>query len=126
MKEYLTNLLGNAGCEALSPTIEAMSHSVLGMSTAATILASVAVFFLVVLCVSCATAFFILFLTKTGIRDRIVATAPKLISELFSCDFCLSWWTGLLLCIIMAIMSGDWAMLIAAACTAPIARRLVA
>ena len=52
-----------------------------------------------------ATAFVILFISKTGIRDRIVERAPELISKMFGCDFCLSFWTALIIAVIAWIFS---------------------
>lgn len=40
--------------------------------------------------IALAAAFVILLIGKLGIRDNIIAKAPKLISQLFDCDFCLS------------------------------------
>lgn len=52
-----------------------------------------------------ATAFVILFISKIGIRDRIIERAPKLISEMFGCDFCLSFWTAVAIAVIAWIFS---------------------
>ena len=47
-----------------------------------------------------ATAFVILVISKIGVRDRIIERAPKLISKMFGCDFCLSFWTALIIAVI--------------------------
>lgn len=40
------------------------------------------------------SAFFILLLSKLGLRDKIVLKAPLFISKAFDCGFCLSFWTS--------------------------------
>jgi hypothetical protein len=48
------------------------------------------------------SAFILLFITKIGLRERIIIHSSQLLSELFDCDFCLSWWVNLV------IMLGLW------------------
>lgn len=64
----------------------------------------------------------ILFITKTGAREYIQVHAPKLISQMFSCDFCLSWWLCLLLAICFSIGTGNPVIILCAFCSTPIAR----
>lgn len=45
-------------------------------------------------------SFILLFMEKTGLRNYIINKSPILISKLFSCDFCLSFWT----CLFFAIL----------------------
>ena len=61
--------------------------------------------------ISSSAAFAILFAERLGIRDKIVAEAPKLISQLFECDFCLSFWTSLILAIILAIIFNEMSII---------------
>lgn len=75
--------------------------------------------------ISLTAAFFILLIGKMGLRDEIIARAPKLISEMFSCDFCLSFWTSLVLAIAMAIVLGDTGILIIPILSTPIIRVLL-
>lgn len=50
--------------------------------------------------ISLASAFIILFIGKIGLRDYVISHSPvKLISQLFSCDFCLSFWVSLFISI---------------------------
>lgn len=46
-------------------------------------------------------AFVILFLARTGAREWLEVHSPRLLAEMFSCDFCLSWWTCLILAIVL-------------------------
>ena len=75
--------------------------------------------------VACVSAFGILLIGKLGIRDEIITRAPKLISELFSCDFCLSFWFSLILAIILAIFFREIIVLFVPIVSTPIARILL-
>lgn len=75
--------------------------------------------------IACVSAFIILFAGKTGIRDEIIARAPKLISQMFGCDFCLSFWTSLILAIILAIFFGEMSIILIPIVSTPITRILI-
>lgn len=75
-------------------------------------------------------SFIVLFLGRfafrgTSLRDWVVLKAPRLISEAFSCDFCLCWWICLILSLLSAPFFGWWAVISAPVAT-PVARALVA
>lgn len=72
-----------------------------------------------------AAAFVILLIGKLGIRDNIIAKAPKLISQLFDCDFCLSFWTSLILAIILAIFFNEMSIIFIPIISTPITRILI-
>lgn len=48
-------------------------------------------------------AFIILFITKIGLRDWVQVHGSELVNKLFSCQFCLSFWIGLLISCILLI-----------------------
>lgn len=75
--------------------------------------------------IACISAFIILFAGKTGMRDEIIARAPKLISQLFNCDFCLSFWTSFILAIILAIFFNEIRLLFIPIVSTPITRILI-
>lgn len=75
--------------------------------------------------ISLTAAFFILLIGKMGLRDEVIARAPKLISEMFSCDFCLSFWTSLVLAISLAIAFSNTDILIIPILSTPIVRSLL-
>ena len=75
--------------------------------------------------IALAAAFAILLSGKLGIRDNIVAKAPKLISQLFDCDFCLSFWTSVILAIILAIFFREMNILFIPIISTPITRILI-
>lgn len=75
--------------------------------------------------IALAAAFAILLAERLGIRDKIVAEAPKLISQLFECDFCLSFWTSLILAIILAIFFNEMSIIFIPIISTPITRILL-
>lgn len=75
--------------------------------------------------IALAAAFAILLIGKLGIRDNIIAKAPKLISQLFDCDFCLSFWTSLILAVILAIFFYEFSILFIPMISTPITRILI-
>lgn len=75
--------------------------------------------------IALAAAFAILLIGKLGIRDNIIAKAPKLISQLFDCDFCLSFWTSLILAIILAIFFNEMSIIFIPIISTPITRILI-
>lgn len=75
--------------------------------------------------IALAAAFVILLIGKLGIRDNIIAKAPKLISQLFDCDFCLSFWVSLILAVILAIFFREMNILFIPIISTPITRILI-
>lgn len=72
------------------------------------------------------SAFIILLITKLGFREYVVINAPiAKLSELFGCDFCLSFWTGLVITLSIVVVSGDYSLLLCAITTPPITRNLI-
>ena len=71
--------------------------------------------------IALAAAFVILLIGKLGVRDSIIARAPKLISKLFDCDFCLSFWTS----VILAIFFSEFNILFIPIISTPITRILI-
>lgn len=48
-----------------------------------------------------------------------------LLHQLVECSFCLSWWTNLLICVLAAMITGDWFVMTAALLCTPITRKLI-
>ena len=80
---------------------------------------------LALICIALAAAFAILLIGKLGIRNSIIAKAPKLISQLFDCDFCLSFWTSVILAVILAIFFREINILFIPIISTPITRILI-
>lgn len=78
-----------------------------------------------VILIALIAAFSILFIGKTGIRDKIVEKAPKLLSMLFDCDYCLSFWTAMLMCVVMYFTTFDSSYLFVPILSTPITRFLL-
>ncbi len=77
------------------------------------------------ICIALVAAFIILLIGKIGMRDEIIIKAPKLISQLFDCDFCLSFWTSLILAIILAIFINEIDIIFISIISTPITRILI-
>lgn len=75
--------------------------------------------------IALAAAFVILLIGKLGIRDSVIAKAPKLISQLFDCDFCLSFWTSVILAVILANFFSEFSILFIPIISTPITRILI-
>lgn len=58
------------------------------------------------------SSFIFTLLEKWGIREQITMRAPKLISEMSECDFCLTFWIDMFLSILFLIFTGDWSCLL--------------
>lgn len=70
-------------------------------------------------------AFVIMLIGKLGIRNSVIARAPKLISQLFDCDFCLSFWVSVILAVILAIFFREMNILFIPIISTPITRILL-
>ena len=70
-------------------------------------------------------AFVIMLIGKLGIRNSVIARAPKLISQLFDCDFCLSFWVSVILAVILAIFFREMTILFIPIISTPITRILI-
>ena len=71
------------------------------------------------------SAFAILLIERVGYREKIQVKAPKLIAELFSCDFCLSWWTCFTMAFIFALLAYNLLITFTAIAATPITRKLL-
>ena len=71
------------------------------------------------------SAFVILFMMKTGIRERVQIKGSRIVSKLFSCDFCLSFWVALVLSIISAIFTKQIEFILIPFLSTPLTRILI-
>lgn len=77
----------------------------------------------IVIIIALLACWVILFAGKLGVIEWVqVHTRYKLIAELFSCQFCLSWWVCVIISICFAIATGDIAMLLCPFCSTPLTR----
>jgi hypothetical protein len=79
----------------------------------------------VVVMVSMVAAFFILLAKKLGIVEWMQIHGDKFISQMASCDFCMSFWAGTLLFICAACFFRDPIFLFGGIASCPITRMLL-
>ena len=71
-------------------------------------------------------SFGIMFITKIGLRGIIIERCKiRIISKLFDCDFCLSFWSNVIVCIFLAVFANDWLIALLPILAAPITRKLI-
>ena len=79
----------------------------------------------VILLALCAT-FILLLITKLGWREKGQIYGPKLISDMFNCDFCISFWICFVLSVLLfTFADGDWIVLAYPVLACPITRKLL-
>lgn len=78
----------------------------------------------VTIAVALVAAFALLLLKKWGVIEWLQVHGNDLISQLASCDFCLSWWICLLVSIVIAILMHDPCCIITAILATPVTRKL--
>lgn len=69
--------------------------------------------------------FIILLTERVGIREKAQIRAHKLIAELSSCDFCLSFWVCLITSLVISAFSNIDIVLLTAIAATPITRKLL-
>lgn len=89
-----------------------------------------------VVVVALAVAFFYTLMSKWGVWEylqvhadawasKITHKDSDLFNQLFSCVFCTTWWTSVIVCLVLAICIGNWAILLVPFCSTPISRYLI-
>lgn len=72
------------------------------------------------------SAFIVHLLNKSGLRDKVIELSPlKLFSKLFDCDFCLSFWINVFVCIVLVIITANIALMVIPFLSTPITRILL-
>lgn len=74
--------------------------------------------------VALTAAFIILLLKKWGVVEWLQVHGSNLVSQMANCDFCLSWWTSLLVAIALALCIDDWRTAFVSVLATPICRKL--
>ena len=79
-----------------------------------------------VVLVALAAAFIVVLVKKWGIAEWMQVHGNGFVSQLFSCDFCMSWWASVFVMLLSVSFVGDNAVyLLAPVLATPIARYLV-
>ena len=79
----------------------------------------------IVVFVALVAAFMVLLVKKWGIAEWMQVHGDRVISQLFSCDFCMSFWSAIVILAFLAGYTDDGWLLLLACCTTPITRMLV-
>ena len=82
-------------------------------------------FILLTIIISLFSCFIILFMERIGYREFMQVRAPKLIAELFSCDFCLSWWINFIIALVFCVIECDLYFICCAIAATTITRKLL-
>lgn len=69
-------------------------------------------YLIIILLTALFSAFTINLLKKWGIIEWLQIHGSELISKMAHCDFCLSWWVNLLTSIALALIIGNWVLLL--------------
>ena len=78
-----------------------------------------------IVAVALIAAFIVLLVKKWGLAEWVQIHGDKILSQLFSCDFCMSFWAAMLVCIALACWEDDVRLLLLPMFTTPITRMLV-
>ena len=78
-----------------------------------------------VILVAMFAAFVLTLLRKWGVIEWVQVHGNDFFAKMFSCDFCLSWWAGVLICFFALIFTGNPAFLGVPFCSTMITRVLL-
>ena len=70
-------------------------------------------------------AFVLLLLNKWGVIEYVQVHGNDFFVKMFSCWFCLSWWSNVLISIIIGAVLSDWAAIAVPFIATPITRKML-
>lgn len=82
-------------------------------------------FIFYVILIAMLAAFVLTLLRKWGVIEWVQVHGNDFFAKMFSCDFCLSWWAGVILSVLMLIMTGNPVLLGVPFCSTMITRKLL-
>lgn len=82
-------------------------------------------FLLLVIVVSLISAFAITLLRKWGFVEWGQVHGNDFFAKMFSCDFCLSWWVGVIVSLFAFILTADALCIVVPFCSTPLTRKLL-
>lgn len=82
-------------------------------------------FAFVSLLVAMVAAFALQLADKWGVLEWVQVHGDKFFSKMFGCYFCLSWWAGVVLSVIAAILAGEWLYLFVPFVSTPITHKML-
>jgi hypothetical protein len=83
------------------------------------------VYILLIIAISSASAFFIQLARKWGGIEWLQVHGNDFIAEMAHCDFCLSWWTNIALCLIASLLTMHWELLLLPLANTMLTRKLL-
>lgn len=78
-----------------------------------------------IIVVASTAAFVLALLRKWGVIERVQIHGNDFFSRMFNCDFCLSWWTCVLICFLALAFTGNLSFLGVPFCSTMITRVLL-
>ena len=78
-----------------------------------------------IIVVALIAAFVLTLLRKWGVIEWVQIHGNDFFSKMFNCDFCLSFWAGVALAILLAFITGNPALLLVPFCSTMITRYLL-
>lgn len=75
--------------------------------------------------VALVAAFGLTLLRKWGVIEWVQVHGNNFFANMFNCDFCLSFWSGLVLSILCVFISGNPALLLVPVCSTVITKNLL-
>lgn len=78
-----------------------------------------------VIMVALIAAFGVLLMKKWGIAEYFQVHGNRFFSQLFSCDLCMSFWTCLVLSVLLAVVTSEPRMIVLAIPATPLTRMMV-
>lgn len=83
------------------------------------------IFVIWVLIVATVAAFLLSLLKKWGVIEYVQVHGNEFFAKMFNCDFCLSFWAGVALAILLAFITGNPTLLLVPFCSTMITRFLL-
>ena len=85
----------------------------------------VTIFLAWVLIVATVAAFFLSLLKKWGVIEYVQVHGNDFFCKMFNCNFCLSWWMCVVLSVIIAMIAGNFLILLTPFCSTVLTRILL-
>lgn len=71
------------------------------------------------------SAFILLLMRKWGVIEWLQVHGSRLVAEMANCNFCLSWWANVIVCLVLAAVMQNPFILLVPFCSTPATRMLI-
>ena len=78
-----------------------------------------------IIVIACFSAWLICLATKLGFVEWVQINGNEFFHKMFSCQFCLSWWTNVLVCVVLSVILLNPTYLLYPFITTTITRKLL-